>query len=144
MSISNYNLSGDQKHNVNHFASVVKLAMADEVITEGEEKLLKRVARKLHILDDKVKDILKNYKDYPTTTPNGYDDRIELLYDYAKIIYADDDVTKGEAKILRRICVGLGFPVDNVDKVADEAIHLVLNNNDLEDFNKAIKYVNRI
>ncbi|SDX63529.1 Uncharacterized conserved protein, tellurite resistance protein B (TerB) family [Lutibacter oricola] len=144
MSISNFNLSGDQQHNINHFASVVKLAMADGVITEGEEKLLKRVASKLHILDDKVVDVLKNYKDYPTTTPHGYDDRIELLHDYAKIIFADNDVTKDEAIILRRICVGLGFPTDNVDKVADEAIHLVLNDNDLEDFTKAIKYVNRI
>lgn len=144
MSISNYNLTGQQKHNLNHFASVVKMAMADGVITEGEEKLLKKVARKLHILDDKVADVLKNYENYPMTTPHGYDDRIELLHDYTKMIYADDSVSAKEAGILRKVCIGLGFPLDNVEKVADEAIHLVLNNNSLEDFNKAIKYVNRI
>lgn len=144
MSISNYNLKGDQKHNVHHFAGLVKLAMSDGVITEGEEKLLNRAAKKLHILQEKAKDILDNYKKFPITTPHGYDDRIELLYDYAKMLYADDGVTGKEASLLRKICVGLGFPVDNVDKVADEAIHLVLNNNDLDDFNKALKYVNRI
>lgn len=144
MSLSNYNLKGDQKHNVNHFAGLVKLAMADGVISEDEEIHLKRAAKKLHILEDQTKDILKNYKDYPFTTPHGYDDRIELLYDCAKLLYADDEVTAKEASVLRRVSVALGFPVDNADKVTDEAIHLVLNNNDLEDFNKAIKYVNRI
>ena len=144
MSISNYNLKGDQKHNINHFAGLVKLAMADGEISEGESKLLNRAAKKLHILDEQVKNIIANYKDYPVTTPHGYDDRIELLYDLTKMLYADDEVASNEVSLLRRICVGIGFPVDNVDKVADEAIHLVLNDNDLEDFNKAIKYVNRI
>jgi len=60
------------------------------------------------------------------------------------MVYADEEVSSAEAKVLRSICVGLGFPVDNVEKVADETIHLILNNNDLEGFKKAIKYVNRI
>ena len=60
------------------------------------------------------------------------------------MIYVDNEVTSDEAKVLRRICVGLGFPLDNVEKVTDETIHLILKNNDLEDFTKAIKYVNRI
>lgn len=144
MSISNYNLTGDQKHNINHFAGVVKLAMADGTISEGEEKLLKRIANKLHILEEKYKDIIENYSDYSITTPHNYNDRIELLFDYAKMIFADGSVTGDEAKVLRKICVGLSFPLDNVDKVADEAIHLVLNDENLEDFIKAIKYVNRI
>lgn len=144
MSISNYNLKGDQKHNINHFAGLVKLAMADGIITDGEEKLLNRASKNLHISEENTKHIIENYLDYPETSPHGYDDRIELLYDYTKMLYADDEVTKKEVNLLRKICVGLGFPVDNVDKVADEAIHLVLNDDDLDDFNKAIKYVNRI
>lgn len=144
MSILNHNLKGQQKHNLNHFASIVKMAMADGVITEGEEKLLKRVARKLHILEDKVEEVLKNYKDYSITTPQNYDERIELLYDYTKMIYADDSVSAKEASVLRKICIALNFPLDNVEKVADEAIHLVLNEEDLETFTEAIKYVNRI
>ena len=144
MAISDYNLSGEQKRNIEHFASIVRLALADEVISENEEKLLKRLAKRFHILDDKYKAIIENPKDFPVHTPHDYDKRIERLYDLGKMIYADGEVASNEAKVLRRICVGLGFPVDNVEKVADEAIHLILNDNDLEDFTKAIKYVNRI
>ncbi|NLP57068.1 hypothetical protein [Lutibacter sp. B1] len=75
---------------------------------------------------------------------HNYDERIEHLYDLTKMIFADNEVTGIEAKVLRKICYGLGFPTDNVEKVVDEAIHLVLNDNDLEEFTKAVKYVNRI
>ena len=144
MGLSDYNLSGEQKRNNEHFASIVRLALADDIITEGEGKLLKRLAKRFHILEDKYNEILKNPSEHSVHTPHDYDKRIERLYDLGKMIYADEEVSGDEAIVLRKICVGLGFPLDNVEKVADETIHLILNNNDLEDFTKAIKYVNRI
>lgn len=57
MGISDYNLRGEQKRNLSYFASIVKLALADVVITEGEEKLLKRLAKRFHILDNKSGEI---------------------------------------------------------------------------------------
>lgn len=143
MSISNFNLKGEQKHNINHFASLVKLAMADGEISKEENNLLNRVAKKLHIHDEQVKNIIATYKEYQVTTPHGYDDRIELLYDYTKMIYADAEVAGEEVSLLRKTCVGIGFPVSTADKVAEEAIQLVLNDTDLDDFNKAIKKVNK-
>ncbi|MBE0422424.1 MAG: TerB family tellurite resistance protein [Lutibacter sp.] len=144
MALSDYNLSGEQKRNIAHFASIVRLALADDIITEGEEKLLKRLARRFHILDEKYKEILENPNEYSQVTPHSYDERIEHLYDLATMVFADDEVSTEEAKVLKKLVIGLGFPLDNAEKVTDEAIHLVLNNNDLEDFSKAIKKVNSI
>ena len=144
MGVSDYNLSGEQKRNIAHFASIVRLALADNVITEGEEKLLKRVAKRFHILEDKYNEIIDNANSYSLSTPHDYNERIEYLYDLTKMVYADGTASEEEASVLRKICVGLGFPLDNVEKVSNEAIHLILNNNDLEGFNKAIKQVNKI
>lgn len=144
MALSDYNLSGEQKRNIAHFASIVRLAQADDIITKEEEKLLKRVANRFHILEEKYNEILNSPEDFPMHAPHNYDERIEHLFDLAKMVFADENVSGDEAKVLRSICVGLGFPLDNVEKVVDETIHLILNNNDLEDFTKAIKYVNRI
>ncbi|GGK38076.1 MULTISPECIES: TerB family tellurite resistance protein [Flavobacteriaceae] len=143
MSISNYNLSGDQKRNIEYFASIVKLALADAIVTEGEERLLKRLANKFHILEERYNDIIENYDKYSLKGFHSYDERIEHLYDLAKMIYADDTVSMKEASVLIKICVGLGFSVNNAEKVADEAIHLILEDTDLEDFTKAIKQVNK-
>ena len=144
MAVSDYNLSGEQKRNIEHFASIVRLALTDEMITEGEEKLLKRLAKRYHILEEKYDEIIENPSKYPIHTPHSYNERIERLYELTKMIYADNKVSEQEVGVLRRICVGLGFPIDNVEKIADEAIHLILNDNDLEDFTKAVKKVNKL
>jgi uncharacterized tellurite resistance protein B-like protein len=144
MGIADYNLRGEQKKNVAYFASLVKLALTDSIITEGEQKLLKRLAKRFHIMQDLQNEIMENPSKFSIATPHGYNERIEQLFLLTKMIYADEEVSKKEAKTLQKIAIGLGFTVDNVEKVVDEAIHLVLNDNDLEDFTKAIKRVNRI
>lgn len=143
MGVSDFNLKGEHKKNIGLFTSMVNLALADDVLSEGEDKLLKKVAKKFHILDDKYKEILEDQTNHQITGVHGYDERIEHLFDLTNMIYADDVVSIKEVGILRRICVGLGFPIDNVEKVADEAIHLILNDDDLEEFTKAIKRVNK-
>lgn len=143
MALSDYNLSGEQKRNIAHFASIVRLAQADDIITKEEEKLLKRVANRFHILEEKYNEILNSPEDFPMHAPHNYDERIEHLFDLAKMVFADGEAKGEEAIVLRKICIGLGFPLDNVEKVADEAIHLILNDNDLEEFTKAIKQVNK-
>ncbi len=144
MALSDYNLSGEQKRNLEHFASIVRLALADDIITEGEDKFLKRLAKRFHILEEKYKEILENPNEYSQVTPHSYDERIEHLYDLATMVFADGEASKEEAGVLKKLVIGLNFPLDNAEKVTNEAIHLVLNNNDLEDFSKAIKRVNRI
>ena len=144
MSISNLYKSGKHNENMGHFASIIKLAMADEIITEGEQQLLERLAKRLNISEDEFKKIMKNPDNYPINPPTSYNDRIERLYNLTKMIYADDEVSKKEVSVLRRIVTGLGFPQDNAEKVSDEALHLVMNDNDIEDFTRAIKRVNSI
>jgi len=143
MSISDLYSSGAHKKNMGHFASIVKLAMADNVITEGEQQLLERLAKRLEISEEEYKKIVKNPDKHPLNPPVSYDARIERLYNLTQMIFADDEVSKDEVLILQHVAVGLGFPQDNVEKVSDEALHLVMNNNDLEEFTRAIKRVNR-
>lgn len=144
MSISDLYTSGKHKQELGHFASIVKIAEDDGVITEGEQKLLDRAAKKLHISQEEYKEILKNPEKYPINAPVSYDERIERLYRLSKMVLADEKVDLHEVQLMRKIAVGLLFQEDNVEKVCDEAIHLVMNDNDLEDFTAAIKKVDSI
>ena len=143
MSILDLYSSGAHKRDRGHFANIVKLALADAIITEEEQRLLDRMARRLDISDQEYKEILKNPEKFPINPPVDYDSRIERLYNLAKMIFIDNEVVGDEAAVLKKVVIGLGFPTDNADKVTDEAIHLALNENDLEDFTKAIKQVNK-
>lgn len=144
MAISDLYSSGEHKRNLGHFASVVKMAMVDHIISEGEQKLLDRTAHRLNITEEEYQKIKENSNAYPMNPPIGYDASIERLYRLTKMMYADDIPSKDEVNLLKKIAVGLTFPLENIDKVCSEAVHLIMNDNDLEDFTKAIKIVNSI
>ena len=144
MSISDLYSSGKHKQEIGHFASVVKIAQTDAIITEEEQKLLDKAAKRLNISEEEYKKILKNPEKFPVNPPVSYDERIERLYRLTKMVFADNEINKDEMLLMRKIAVALHIPTDNVEKVCDEAIHLVMNNNDLEDFTTAIKKVNSI
>ena len=144
MSISDLFTTGKHKQEIGHFASVVKIAKSDNIITEGEQKLLDRTAKKLNISDAEYEAILATPEKVPVNPPVSYDESIERLYTLTKMIYADNDVNKEQVSLLQKIATALSIPIDNVEKVCDEAIHLIMNDNDLEDFTSAIKKVNSI
>lgn len=143
MSISDLYSSEAHKNNLSHFANIVKLALADEKLDDSESQLLEKLAKTFQIEEEKYQDILNNADKYAIRPPNSYDERIERLYKLSQMIFADDEVTGAEMIVLRRVAIGLGFPIDNVEKVCDEAVHLTLNENDLEEFTEAIKSVNK-
>ncbi len=142
MPISDVYSSGKHKQEIGHFANIVKIAKTDNTITKEENELLKRTAKKLNISDNEYNKILENPENYPANPPINYDERIERLHVLTKMIFADGEVNREEVKVMRKIAVALHFPIKNIEKVCDEAIHLVLNENSLEEFIKAIKNVN--
>lgn len=144
MSIANLHTSGKHKQEIGHFANIVKIAKADSVITKAEHALLEKAAKRLHISATEYNAILENPEKYPVNAPVSYDERIERLYRLTKMTYADEIVDLDEVVLLRKIAVALQFPLDNIEKVCDEAIYLVRNNNDLDDFIVAIKKVNAV
>ena len=143
MSISDLYASGTHKENVSHFANLVRLALVDDVIKNGERKLLNRLAKGLGITKHEYKDIVKNLQNYPIAPPVSYDERIERLYNLTKMILVDDEISKRQVSLLQRIAIGLGFLKNSIKKVNYEAIRLVMNESDLDDFTTAIKKVNR-
>lgn len=144
MPFSDLYSSGKHKQEIGHFANIVKIAKADGIISEEEEKLLQRASKRLHISEEEFQKVLENPEKFPVNPPTNYDERIERLYRLTKMIFADDKVGLSEVQLMRKIAVGLRFSIDNAEKVCDEAIHLVMNDNDLEDFTAAIKKVDSI
>jgi len=144
MSISDLYSSGQHRSDLGHFANIVRIAKIDNIITEGEQELLDKMAKTLHINEVEYQILLNSPEKYPLNPPVSYDERIERLYHLTKMIFADGSVTKNEVDLMQKVAIGLSFSIDNTQKVCDEAIHLVMNDNDLEDFTKAIKKVNRI
>ena len=143
MSISDLYDSGFRKRNEDHFAAIVRVAMSDGVVSDEEKAFLDRLARNLDITDDQYKDILKDYKSHPINPPITYDNRLERLYDLARMVYADAELGERQPAILEKLSVGLGFSAHNAKYVVDKALSLVSNRVDLETFKEEVRLMNR-
>lgn len=143
MSISDLYASGKHKEEIGHFANIVKIAKADGKISEGEEALLIKAGKNLNITVEEFTLILKNPEKFPINPPISYDERIERLYRLTKMLLIDGEAHLKEVNLLQKIVVGLHFPIANAEKVCNEAISLLTNKSELDDFIKAIKKINK-
>ena len=142
MSISDLYSSGVHKREIGHFANIVKLALTNSIIAVGEQTLIDEMAKKLNITETEYRDILKKPDIYPIAPPLGYEDRIERLYNLAKMVFADSEATDSQIGLLNKITIGLGFSKDNYKAVTSEAIIQIMNASSIEEFSEAIRKVN--
>ena len=143
MKNSDLSLSKAHKKKLAHFANIVKLARVDGAITDEEQKLLNRMSGALEIQKEDYQKILENPDAFPINPPIGYDERIERLYNLTVMIYVNEEIVGDEVDLLKKIAIGLGFPDDNIEKISDKAIHLIINNYTLEKFNFKIKEIHK-
>jgi len=143
MSISDLYSSGFRERNQDHFAAIVRVAMSDGVISTEEKAFLDRMARSLDISESDYKEILKDYKSHPINPPTMYNERLERLYDLARMVYADHELGPKQTLMLERLGTGLGFSPENVPYVVHKALLLVSKGVDADDFKDEIKNMNR-
>lgn len=143
MSFSDLFDSGFKKRNESHFAAIVRVAMADGVITDEEELFLDRLAQRLEIGEGDYKAILKNYESHAINPPASYDKRLERLFDLVRMVHVDSIKEDSENTILRKLAVGLGFHAVNTKYIVDKALTIVGNGVDLDTFIEEIKNMNR-
>lgn len=135
--------SGKHKQEIGHFANVVKIAKADGIISDGERALLAKVGEKLNITMEEFIVIFDNPEKFPTNSPISYDDRIERLFRLSKMVLASGEAKLIEINLMQKIAIRLNFKSENTEKICKEAINLVLNNSDLENFITAIKKIDK-
>ena len=131
--------SGFKKRNQDHFASIVRIAMDDNVITEEEKAFLDRLARKLDISKLVYDAILENYKSHSINPPITSERRLERLFDLARMVYANHIKDEHEVLILTKIAVGLGY-TKNTEDIVNKALDIVADTSiDVEEFKEKMK-----
>ncbi|MBT8262051.1 MAG: TerB family tellurite resistance protein [Bacteroidia bacterium] len=126
--------SGERSRKLSHFASIVRMAMADGVVNDDEKRLLKRFALKLDVSEDEFKKITKNPKIYPMNPSNSAEDRLERMLDLFKIIFADNEIDDEEKRLVERYAIGLGYTEELAAKLISRSIRIFKGGLDMEDY----------
>ena len=139
MSFSNLYSSGFKQRNRDHFASIVRIALSDGVISKEEEAFINRTAINLEIEEQEVETIKANLDNYPINPPSTEQRRLERLYDLARMVFADQIADEAEKKIINRLIIGLGFPHEEVEDIINQSFEQIQKGSDEDEFVASFK-----
>ena len=134
MSFSDLYTPGFKSRNRDHFAAIIRIALADGIISKEEESFINRTAINLEIEDSEVIEIKANIDSYPINPPVSEQNRLERLYDLSRMVFADNIADKAEKNLLKRLVIGLGFDVNKIDQVIDKSFSEISKGSDEEEF----------
>lgn len=134
MSISDLFDSEFKSRNKGHFSAIVRVALADDRVSAEEQAFLDKLANKLDISKEEYEEILENPMKYPINPPYLHSQRLERLYDLARMVHVDHQLGDKQDILLRKFGLALGFTPGNVDYIIDKALHLIDNKVDSDTF----------
>lgn len=134
MSFSDLFDSEFKNRNKGHFSAIVRVAYADNILSDGEKLFLDKLAINLEISESEYSEILENPLKYPINPPYLHEQRLERLYDLARMVHVDHHLGDKQDVMIKKFCVALGFNPKNVNTIVDEAMRLIDNKVDLDTF----------
>ena len=143
MSFSDLFDSEFKARNKGHFSAMVRVAMSDGTISTVERAFLEKLAGKLEISAAEFEEIIENPTKFPINPPYLYSQRLERLYDLARIVEVDQQLGDKQELMLRRFALALGFTPGNVNYIVDKALSLVKDHVDLDTFTYEMTHMNK-
>ncbi|HEY4628786.1 MAG TPA: TerB family tellurite resistance protein [Flavobacterium sp.] len=134
MSFSDLFDSEFKQRNKGHFSAIVRVALADGKFAPEEKAFLDKLASRLEISPAEYAEILENPLKYPINPPYLHEQRLERLFDLARMVHVDHHLGDKQDLLLRKIGLALGFPPENVDYIIEKAMILVDEKVDLDTF----------
>lgn len=125
------------------FAAVVRVLFADGKFDPDEKKFMDKLAVKLEISNEEYDEILENPLKYELNPPYLYVERLESLYNIARVVHHDHHLGDKQETLLRKFAIALGFSTSNVDYIVNKALTLVDKKVDLDTFIYEMEHMNR-
>ncbi len=134
MSFSDLFDSEFKNRNKGHFSAIVRVALADDVVTLEEKTFLDKLASRLEISDAEYAEILDNPLKYPINPPYLHAQRLERLYDLGRMVHIDHQLGDKQDVLLKKFAIALGFTANNAGYIVDKALSLIDAKVDSETF----------
>lgn len=101
----------------NSFLTLLTIALCDTDVSPAEVKILYDIGIQNGIPEKEVDDILVSPHKNKIEFPTDKNDKIDLLYNCAKMIWADGKVLDEERLVLQRVLINIGIINENIEKV---------------------------
>lgn len=102
-----------------HFLNLYSIALSDTQIDTTELELLYKFGKERGVTQDDIAQIILHPAEVEFTIPDDVLQKIEYLYDFARMIWADKKVDEFEEIALRKFCLKFGFEEQNVPTICE-------------------------
>lgn len=107
--------TGEQTSQKGHFRNLVLIARYDGVILEKERLLLNKIAQKLSLTNDQVKEIIEDPDSYPVIPAYSKEERYERYIQLLEIALIDGIMSAEENNFVKRLGISLGFSEETIE-----------------------------
>ena len=98
-----------KKQNIEYFVHLVRIALADDIITNNELALLHRIGKKLGFTDPEIENLIDTTGKSDYIPPYELAQRFEQVYEVIKMILADGNIDKNEIRLASGFASISGF-----------------------------------
>jgi len=111
-----------------HFLNLYSMALADIEFDETEIAVLYRLGESRGIPRNEIDTIILNPSQAKFHAPQTIEEKVEYLYDYARMILADGKVEHYELKTLEKFCSKFDFRDENIPAIIELLVEAAKNN----------------
>ena len=102
-----------------HFLNMYLVALSDNEFDEAEMRAIIKIGEDKGISKEEFHKIIIDPTVVPFKIPEDTIKKIEYLFDFAKIIWADGKVDKNERRTLQEFCCKFGFEKEVADELTE-------------------------
>ena len=119
MNFSDFIMDNGKRISKEHYIRLVQVSRADGNINAEELDLLHREGRKFGLTDPEIDKIIEAEKSHHYDPPYSLREKFEHLYNIAEMILADDVISEGERKLIKRFAIEAGFSDNTIVRLID-------------------------
>ena len=135
--IANFYETGEQSSNKGLFNNLVMLTRVDGRVDDSEKELLNRIAERLSLTKEQVKEIMDHPDEYPMIPPISKEERFERFILFIEMIFVDGDVDPSEYSLIAKYGAALGFANNDASEFGTIILNKVKEKMDPEEILKS-------
>jgi hypothetical protein len=117
MNILNNSNHPVKKQNIEYFVHLVRIALADDIISDNEMLLLCRLGKKLGFTELETETLINSTVKYDYIPPSDFDKRFEQVYGIVKMTLADGVIDDNEMRLASSFARNSGFAEKEIPKL---------------------------
>jgi hypothetical protein len=133
MNISDYFDHPIKRQNIEYFIHIVRIAKADDIVTNTELELLYRIGRKLGLTDPEIEKLIETTGKSDYIAPYELSKRFDQVYEIVKMTLADGAIDSNEMRLAKGFAVRSGFTETEIPNLLSLIIEGIKAGKDEED-----------